>query len=69
MSFEERLQRLEEITKLLQDESLPLEEKMTLYRESKEVASSLHATLDQAELEIRELQTKNDDEGDWNAAF
>ena len=61
-SFEENLNRLEEIVKELEDGSASLEESMKLFREGSALAASCGELLDQAELEIVKL-TKAPDGG------
>ncbi len=54
-SFEENLARLEEIVKLLEGGSVPLEESMKLFQEGSGLAASCGKLLDRAELEIVKL--------------
>ena len=54
-SFEENMNRLEEIVKQLEDGSVPLEESMKLFREGTALAGSCNQLLDEAELEIVKL--------------
>ena len=54
-SFEDNLNRLEEIVKQLEDGSAPLEESMKLFREGTALAASCGKLLDEAELEIVKL--------------
>lgn len=54
-SFEENLNRLEEIVQQLEDGSAPLEESMKLFREGTVLAASCGKLLDEAELEIVKL--------------
>ena len=67
-SFEENLNRLEEIVKQLEDGSAPLEESMKLFREGTALAASCGKLLDEAELEIVKL-TKGPDGSIQEAPF
>ena len=67
-SFEENLNRLEEIVRQLEDGSAPLEESMKLFREGTALAASCGKLLDEAELEIVKL-TKGPDGSIQEAPF
>lgn len=57
MSFEQSLERLEEIVKLLETGSAPLEESTKLYEEGIALVSVCNAKLEQTEARIRLLRT------------
>ena len=54
-SFEESLNRLEEIVRRLDDGSVPLEEAMKLFQEGTGLAARCSKLLDRAELEVVKL--------------
>lgn len=55
MTYEQALQRLEEIVIKLEDGSLPLEESIKLFEESIKLAAFCSDTLAKAKLKITEL--------------
>lgn len=59
-SFEENLNRLEEIVRQLEDGSVSLEDSLKLFQEGTALAASCGKLLDEAELEIVKL-TKGPD--------
>ena len=59
--FENKLNRLEEISTLLESESIGLEEAISLYEEGIELSRNCVTTLKNAELKITELKKKLDD--------
>lgn len=61
ISFENKLSRLEEISSLLESESIGLEEAITLYEEGIELSKDCIITLKNAELKITELKKKLDE--------
>ena len=61
ISFESKLNRLEEISTLLESESIGLEESISLYEEGIELSRDCISTLKNAELKITELKKKLDD--------
>ena len=60
-SFEQKLSRLEEIVKLIENEKTPLEESLELYAEVAKLAAECNKTLNQAELTLKEIKVGNDD--------
>ena len=54
-SFEDKLTRLEDIVRRMEDGSLPLEEAMTLFQEGAALAGECGKLLDNAEQEIVKL--------------
>lgn len=60
-SFEKDLKRLEEISALLEDESVDLEVALNLYEEGIELSRSCISALKNAELRISELKKKLDE--------
>lgn len=58
-TFEEGLQRLDELTKELNRDDLTLEESTVLYKEARELGEALHRLLDQAELVVRDVDEKS----------
>ncbi len=67
-SFEENLNRLEEIVKQLEDGSVSLEDSLKLFQEGTALAASCGKLLDEAELEIVKL-TKGPDGSIQEAPF
>ncbi len=61
ISFESKLNRLEEISSLLESENIGLEEAISLYEEGIELSRVCISTLKNAELKITELKKKLDD--------
>ena len=53
-SFEQRLQRLNDIVAKIEGQTLPLEEAMSLYQEGKELIDSLQKDLKEAEAKVEE---------------
>ena len=60
-SFEKDLKRLEEISVLLEDDSVDLEEALNLYEEGIELSRSCISALKKAELRITELKKRLDE--------
>lgn len=60
-SFEKDLKRLEEISALLEDESVDLEEALNLYEEGIDLSRNCISALKKAELRITELKKKLDE--------
>jgi exodeoxyribonuclease VII small subunit len=60
-NFEKDLKRLEEISNLLEDESVDLEEALNLYEEGIGLSRSCISALKKAELKITELKKKLDE--------
>jgi exodeoxyribonuclease VII small subunit len=60
-NFEKDLKRLEEISVLLEDESVGLEEALSLYEEGIELSRSCISALKKAELKITELKKRLDE--------
>ncbi len=57
-SFESKLNRLEEISSLLESENIGLEDAINLYEEGIELSKDCISTLKNAELKITELKKK-----------
>lgn len=55
-TFKEKLKRLEEISELLEDDSLELETAITLYEEGSKLAAECSEILKTAELKISKLE-------------
>jgi exodeoxyribonuclease VII small subunit len=58
IKFEEALQRLEEISSLLADENVPLEEILKLYEEGIKLTKLCQTKLKEAELTIKKLDNE-----------
>lgn len=59
-SFEQSMQRLEEIVKQMEQGNLPLEEALKLFSEGTELVKTCSALLDHAELEVVRLMKTAD---------
>ena len=62
MSYEEKMQRLTEITTRLEKEQLPLAEAAKLYAEGMELSGKCHTILEQAVLAVQEVQVPGKEE-------
>ena len=60
MTYEQAMERLEEIVTKLDDGSLPLDESIKLFEESTKLASFCNTSLEKAKLKITELSEKQD---------
>ena len=56
ISFAEKLQRLQEITEMLEDDNTEIEESLLLYEEGINLSKELYTKLNSAELKITELK-------------
>ena len=61
LTFEQAMQRLEEIVSLLEDGKAPLNESMALFEEGTKLAAKCSALLDTAELKVSKLMAGPDD--------
>lgn len=61
MTYEQAMERLEEIVAKLDDGSLPLDESIKLFEESTKLASFCNKSLEKAKLKITELSEKKED--------
>ena len=59
-TFEEGMQRLEQIVRTMERGDLPLEESLKLFREGTELVSGCGKLLDEAELQIKKVMTAAD---------
>ncbi|MCQ2421195.1 MAG: exodeoxyribonuclease VII small subunit [Clostridia bacterium] len=59
-SFEQSMQRLDEIVKKMEQGDLPLEQALALFSEGTELAKTCSAMLDHAELEVVKLMKTAD---------
>lgn len=55
ITFEDAMQRLSEVTKSLENEKLPLDESIELYKEGMELAALCKSRLDNAKMQISVL--------------
>lgn len=60
MSFEENMQRLEQIVRAMERGDVPLEESLKLFREGTELVQNCGKLLDEAELQVRKIVTGAD---------
>lgn len=60
MSFEEKMNRLDEIVGKVENSVLPLEESLKLYQEGTTLIKELQSALDDAEKKIKEVTTNTD---------
>ena len=56
-TFEEGMQRLDQIVRTMERGDLPLEESLMLFREGTELVASCGKLLDDAELQIKKIMT------------
>ena len=63
-SFENALQRLEDIVTKLEDESISLEDSIELYEEGTKLSNYCSQILEKAELRIEEVNKQNDPTSD-----
>lgn len=63
-SFEEALNRLEEIVNELEDESISLEKSIELYEEGIKLSKSCTETLEEAELRVKKVAEQQADENE-----
>lgn len=61
MKIDETLRKLEEITKHLEEEDLPLEDALRLFEEGIALAAKIKTELDQAKLKIQQVIQKAKD--------
>jgi exodeoxyribonuclease VII small subunit len=69
-SFEQKLARLQEIVRKLENQDLPLEEGLALFKEGSELAQSCRQSLEQAKHKIQiysQGMLQDLDPGTWNA--
>ena len=61
ITFEQKLARLEEIVRLIENEDTPIEQSIELYAEAAKLAAECNKTLNQAELTLKEIKVENND--------
>lgn len=66
LSFEESMQQLEEVVRLLEQGNVPLEEAIELYKRGMTLSKSCHDTLQQAEEQLITLVDRNGQETPLN---
>lgn len=59
-SFEENMQRLEQIVRAMEQGDVPLEESLKLFQEGTHLVESCGKLLDEAELEVKKVIAAND---------
>jgi exodeoxyribonuclease VII small subunit len=59
-SFEENMERLEQIVRAMERGDVPLEESMKLFREGTELVQSCGKFLDEAELQVKQIAVAED---------
>lgn len=59
-TFEENMQRLEQIVRLLERGDAPLEESLKLFREGTELVECCGKLLDNAQLQVKKISTAAD---------
>lgn len=60
MKIDEGLKKLEEITKRLENEEIPLEEALELFEQGITLAAEIKGALDQAKLKVKQVLEKAD---------
>ena len=63
VSFEESIGRLEQIVRRLEEGEVPLEESIKLYEEGMKLGNRCRKILDQADLRIKQLSGRLEDDG------
>ena len=58
MKIDEALKKLEQITKHLEENGLPLEKALSLFEEGLALATTIKSELDQAKLKIQQVMEK-----------
>ncbi len=58
MKIDEALKKLEQITKHLEENDLPLEKALSLFEEGLALATTIKSELDQAKLKIQQVMEK-----------
>ena len=61
-SFETSLNRLQEISELLENDEVTLEESIKLYEEGIKLSKECYSTLENAELKVEQLNNELEDE-------
>ena len=61
MKFEPSMKRLNEISELMSDDELPLDEAIKLYGEAEELVEICKSEMKQAQLQLKELFTGGED--------
>lgn len=59
-TFEQNLQRLEQIVRAMERGDVPLEESLKLFQEGTKLVESCGKLLDEAELEVKKIVTDSD---------
>ena len=59
-TFEESMQRLEQIVRAMERGDVPLEESLKLFREGTQLVESCGKLLDEAELQVKKISTAAD---------
>ena len=59
-SFEENMQRLEQIVRAMERGDVPLEESLKLFQEGTQLVQSCGKLLDEAELQVKKIATAAD---------
>ena len=59
-SFEENMQRLEQIVRAMERGDVPLEESLKLFQEGTELVRSCGKLLDEAQLQVKKIMTAAD---------
>ena len=59
-TFEQSMQRLEEIVRLMEKGEAPLEEGLRLFEEGSKLAASLHIQLEKAEKKVVQMTTNEE---------
>lgn len=60
MTFEQNMQRLEQIVRAMERGDVPLEESLKLFQEGTDLVSRCGKLLDEAELQVKRIMTASD---------
>lgn len=71
-TFEENMQRIEQIVHTIEQGDIPLNESLKLFQEGTDLVRKCQELLDNAELQVKEISKADDGtptEGDFNGEF
>ncbi|MBR1739500.1 MAG: exodeoxyribonuclease VII small subunit [Ruminococcus sp.] len=60
MTFEEKMERLAELVRLLENDKLPIDESMEYYKEGVMLSKECKKTLDEAKLRVTTMRAENE---------
>lgn len=63
-TYEESIERLEDIVQLLEEGNLPIEQSLSLFEEGTKLSAQCYKTLEKAEQKIKVISQQNEEEGE-----